>query len=62
VPAPTGRRIKKEDNMSVITPNPWFDTEALDAAAYYVGITPGSRINDVSYYGDSKVLTVRAAG
>jgi predicted 3-demethylubiquinone-9 3-methyltransferase (glyoxalase superfamily) len=44
--------------MSVITPNLWFDTEALDAAEYYAGIIPGSRINDVSYYGDGKVLTV----
>ena len=28
----------------------WFDTEALEAAKFYVGLFPGSRIGDVSYY------------
>lgn len=28
----------------------WFDTEALDAARFYVGLFPGSRLGDVSYY------------
>jgi predicted 3-demethylubiquinone-9 3-methyltransferase (glyoxalase superfamily) len=38
--------------MSRITTNLWFDTEALEAAEYYVAIFPGSRITDVSRYGD----------
>ena len=28
----------------------WFDTEALEAAKFYVGLFPGSRLGDVSYY------------
>ena len=28
----------------------WFDTEALEAAEFYVGLFPGSRLGDVSYY------------
>jgi predicted 3-demethylubiquinone-9 3-methyltransferase (glyoxalase superfamily) len=28
----------------------WFDTEALEAAKFYVGLFPGSRMGDVSYY------------
>ncbi len=28
----------------------WFDTEALDAAKFYVDLFPGSRLGDVSYY------------
>jgi predicted 3-demethylubiquinone-9 3-methyltransferase (glyoxalase superfamily) len=35
-----------------ITPFLWFDTEAGDAAAYYVGLFPNSRIVETSYYGD----------
>lgn len=38
--------------MSRITTNLWFDTEALEAAEHYVSIIPGSRITDVSRYGD----------
>ena len=38
--------------MSRITTNLWFDTEALEAAEHYVSIFPGSRITDVSRYGD----------
>ena len=38
--------------MSRITTNLWFDTEALEAAEYYVAIFPGSRITDVSRYGE----------
>ena len=38
--------------MAKIVPNLWFDTEAEDAAKYYVSIFEDSRINDVSYYGD----------
>ena len=28
----------------------WFNTEALEAAKFYVGLFPGSRLGDVSYY------------
>lgn len=28
----------------------WFDTEALDAAKFYVDLFPGSRLGDISYY------------
>ena len=28
----------------------WFDNEALEAAKFYVGLFPGSRLGDVSYY------------
>ena len=28
----------------------WFDTEALEAAKFYVGLFPGSRLGEVSYY------------
>ena len=38
--------------MSRITINLWFDTEALEAAEHYVAVIPGSRITDVSRYGE----------
>jgi predicted 3-demethylubiquinone-9 3-methyltransferase (glyoxalase superfamily) len=28
----------------------WFDNEALEAAKFYAGLFPGSRMGDVSYY------------
>ncbi len=28
----------------------WFNTEALEAAKFYVGLFPGSRLGEVSYY------------
>jgi predicted 3-demethylubiquinone-9 3-methyltransferase (glyoxalase superfamily) len=37
--------------MPTIVPNLWFDTEALEAAEYYVSIFPNSRVTRVSYYG-----------
>jgi predicted 3-demethylubiquinone-9 3-methyltransferase (glyoxalase superfamily) len=33
-----------------ITPNLWFDTEALEAAEFYVSVFPNSRIDKVSHY------------
>jgi predicted 3-demethylubiquinone-9 3-methyltransferase (glyoxalase superfamily) len=39
--------------MPSITPNLWFDTEAEDAAEFYVSIFPNSRIVNVSHYGDA---------
>jgi predicted 3-demethylubiquinone-9 3-methyltransferase (glyoxalase superfamily) len=45
--------------MPRITPNLWFDTQALEAAEFYVSVFPNSQITDVSYYGDAGP---RAAG
>jgi predicted 3-demethylubiquinone-9 3-methyltransferase (glyoxalase superfamily) len=42
--------------MTSITPNLWFDTEALEAAEHYVSVIPGSRITDVSRYGEGAPL------
>lgn len=28
----------------------WFDNDALDAAEFYVGLFPGSRLGEISYY------------
>jgi len=39
--------------MPRITPNLWFDTQALEAAEFYVSIFPNSKINDISYYGEA---------
>jgi predicted 3-demethylubiquinone-9 3-methyltransferase (glyoxalase superfamily) len=38
---------------SKITPNLWFDTEAEEAASFYVSVFPNSRIVDVSRYTDA---------
>src|SRR3954467_13040330 len=40
----------EEAAMPAITPNLWFDTEAEEAAALYVGIFPNSRITLVTRY------------
>jgi predicted 3-demethylubiquinone-9 3-methyltransferase (glyoxalase superfamily) len=37
--------------MPVIVPNLWFDTEALEAAEFYVSVFPNSEILRVSHYG-----------
>ncbi|UVO12236.1 VOC family protein [Mycobacterium sp. SVM_VP21] len=37
--------------MPVIRTSLWFDTQALDAAEYYVSIFPNSKVTDVSYWG-----------
>jgi predicted 3-demethylubiquinone-9 3-methyltransferase (glyoxalase superfamily) len=39
--------------MPRITPNLWFDSEAEDAADFYVSVFPNSRITHVSRYGDA---------
>lgn len=36
--------------MSRLTPNLWFDTEALEAAEFYVSIFPNSGIDHVTRY------------
>jgi predicted 3-demethylubiquinone-9 3-methyltransferase (glyoxalase superfamily) len=40
-------------NLSKITPCLWFDQQAEEAANYYVGIFPHSRITAVSRYGEA---------
>jgi predicted 3-demethylubiquinone-9 3-methyltransferase (glyoxalase superfamily) len=37
--------------MPAIVPNLWFDTEALEAAEFYVSVFPNSRVTRVSHYG-----------
>jgi predicted 3-demethylubiquinone-9 3-methyltransferase (glyoxalase superfamily) len=54
--------------MTKITPCLWFDSEAEDAARFYTGIFPNSKITSISHYGEAgrevhgqpagKVLTV----
>ena len=54
--------------MTKITPCLWFDGEAEDAARFYTGIFPNSKITSISHYGEAgrevhgqpagKVLTV----
>ncbi len=39
--------------MAAVVPNLWFDTEALEAAEFYVSVFPNSRITDVSRYGEA---------
>lgn len=39
--------------LSRITPCLWFDQQAEEAANYYVGIFPNSRIRAVSHYGEA---------
>ncbi len=39
--------------MSAITPFLWFDTEAEEAAKFYVSVFPNSRIKAVHYYGEA---------
>ena len=36
--------------MPRITPNLWFDTQALEAAEFYVSIFPDSAIGEITYY------------
>jgi predicted 3-demethylubiquinone-9 3-methyltransferase (glyoxalase superfamily) len=43
---------EKETRMQKIVPNLWFDTEAEDAANYYISIFKDSEITDVSRYGE----------
>lgn len=50
--------------MPRIVPNLWFDTEALEAAEFYVSVFPNSNVNNVNRYGpdapmpEGTVLTV----
>ena len=42
-----------EKTAQKITPFLWFDTQAEDAAQYYTGIFPNSRIGRTSRYGEA---------
>ncbi|MCU1372937.1 MAG: 3-demethylubiquinone-9 3-methyltransferase [Actinomycetia bacterium] len=50
--------------MPKITPNLWFDTEAEEAAEFYVSIFPNSKVTEVMHHGEAgpglagSVLTV----
>jgi predicted 3-demethylubiquinone-9 3-methyltransferase (glyoxalase superfamily) len=39
--------------MPRITPNLWFDTEAKEAAEFYVSVFPNSKIRNVSHYDEA---------
>jgi predicted 3-demethylubiquinone-9 3-methyltransferase (glyoxalase superfamily) len=39
--------------MPKITPNLWFDTQAEEAAEFYISVFPNSKITDVTYYGEA---------
>jgi predicted 3-demethylubiquinone-9 3-methyltransferase (glyoxalase superfamily) len=47
-----GRR-DRHTGMPNIVPNLWFDTQALEAAEFYCGIFPSSKINAVAHYTES---------
>jgi predicted 3-demethylubiquinone-9 3-methyltransferase (glyoxalase superfamily) len=38
--------------MPRITPNLWFDTQAEDAARFYVSVFPNSEVRNILYYGE----------
>ncbi len=39
--------------MPQITPNLWFDTNAVEAAEFYVSVFPNSAITNVLHYGEA---------
>ena len=39
--------------MPTITPNLWFDTQALEAAEHYCSIFPNSEIRNVTHYNEA---------
>ncbi len=39
--------------MPRITPNLWFDTEALEAAEFYVSVFPNSEVKNVTHYNEA---------
>jgi predicted 3-demethylubiquinone-9 3-methyltransferase (glyoxalase superfamily) len=47
------RRRKESTLMQLITPFLWFDTQAEEAANYYVSIFPNSRILKIARYGEA---------
>ena len=43
--------------MQKITPFLWFDTEAEEAAKFYVSVFRNAKMGEVAHYGDGRVLT-----
>jgi predicted 3-demethylubiquinone-9 3-methyltransferase (glyoxalase superfamily) len=39
--------------MPQITPNLWFDTQAHEAAEFYVSVFPNSKVTNVTHYGEA---------
>jgi predicted 3-demethylubiquinone-9 3-methyltransferase (glyoxalase superfamily) len=39
--------------MPKLTPNLWFDSNAMEAAEFYVSVFPNSKIKNVSHYGEA---------
>lgn len=39
--------------MPRITPNLWFDTQALEAAEFYTSVFPNSEITNITHYGEA---------
>jgi predicted 3-demethylubiquinone-9 3-methyltransferase (glyoxalase superfamily) len=39
--------------MPRITPNLWFDTQAMEAAEFYVSVFPNSKVTTVTHYGEA---------
>lgn len=53
---PTGYTSRKGDKIPMkakISPCLWFDDQAEEAARFYTGIFPNSKITDTSYYGEA---------
>jgi len=56
--------VRVDTGMPTITPCLWFDTQAAEAANFYVSVFPNSRIIEVTHYGpntpmpEGTVLTV----
>jgi predicted 3-demethylubiquinone-9 3-methyltransferase (glyoxalase superfamily) len=46
-------RLRKDDEMSSITPCLWFDTEGEEAAKFYTSVVKNSRIVDITHYGEA---------
>lgn len=39
--------------MKTITPCLWFDSQALEAANYYISVFPDSSIKKIAYYSEN---------
>src|SRR5436190_12846568 len=52
IPDPDPTRTRRS-TMPSITPNLWFDTQALEAAEFYTSVFPNSEITHVSHYGEA---------
>lgn len=50
---PPAGRGADNPTMTTLTPCLWFDTEAQEAANFYISVLPDSRITDVTHYGEA---------